>query len=549
MTDKVWKPHKRQETFAEIPDVVFEALYGGAAGGGKSELLLMLPIVRGFYKEPRFKGLLLRRTFPELEAEIIVRSREWYPLTGAKYNEDKKRWTFPSGAIMQFGHAEYESDVRKYDSSEYNYVAFDELTSFTKFQYIYITRTRCRSSSSRLPAIARAGTNPGNVGHAWVRDHFIDIAPYGTIAIVKVKRDDGSIIYDADGNTVTNKRIFIQSFAEDNPYLMENDPQYINRLESLPEAERRAKREGAWDTFEGQVFSDYREVADIASGEPPNACHLVEPFPIPDWWLKFLAIDWGYSAMTIALWGALSPDDRLYIYREYAIKEAKTSTWATEIGQLSTGEKYTDIVLCRSAWQTRGDELTQQEAFTKYSGLIARQADNNRISGKLTLQEYLRWKVRPPRTPISQVEYSHETAAKILRVQGQEAYQSYLASFEPVVEKEILPKLQIFPDCKEFRKCLPLCIYDKKSNTTNKPAEDVREFDGDDPYDAGRYLVRSVDNYLGSLKNEGARRNKINQVVEQFQRDQNWTEFYRKMERAESFHSRIQPIRRYHRAG
>ena len=305
--DKIWKPHERQASFVSIPDSIFEALYGGAAGGGKSELLLMTPIIRGFYKEPRFKGIIFRRTFPELESEIIVRSHDWYRAAGGIYSEDKKRWKFPSGAIMQFGHVEYESDVRKYDTAEYNYMAFDELTSFTQNQYIYLTRTRCRSSSSRLPAIARSATNPGNIGHAWVRDHFINVAPYGVIVVNK---------------RTQLKRIFIQSFAEDNPYLMQNDPQYINRLDSLPEAERRAKRLGAWDTFEGQVFSDYREYP--GETEPENANHLCDPFKIPEWWLKFLAVDWGFSAMTIALWGALSPDDRLYIYREYSIKEAKT---------------------------------------------------------------------------------------------------------------------------------------------------------------------------------------------------------------------------------
>lgn len=520
--------------FSSLPDTIFEALYGGAAGGGKSEELLMLPIIRGFYKEPRFKGILFRRTYPELESEIILRSREWYPLAGGKYNEERKRWTFPSGAIMRFGHAEYEEDVRKYDTDEYNYMAFDELTSFTEFQYGYLTKTRCRSSSSRLPAIARSATNPGNIGHAWVRDYFISPAPYGTI------------IFD---KRTSLKRIFIQSFAEDNPYLMQNDPGYVNRLDSLPEAERQAKRFGHWDTFEGQVFDDYRECPNEMRNEPPNACHLVQPFIIPEWWLKFLAIDWGYSAMTVALWGALSPHDRLYIYREYAIKQAKTSTWATDIGRLSSGESYADIVLCRSAWQNRGEELLQHEQFTKYSGLTARPADNDRIAGKLMVQEYLRWKERPKlRTPKLE-EFSHELAARIMRLQGLDAYKSYISSFEPERPEPDLPRLQIFPDCKELRKCLPLCLYDKKSNTTNKPAEDVREFDGDDPYDAVRYLTMSVDKYLGTLKSEGDHRERVNVILEKFQRSGDYTYLHRSMERVESESNyEVQPVRRFHRA-
>ncbi len=529
-SEKIWKPHHRQELVASLPDSIFEALYGGAAGGGKSELLMMLPLIRNFHENPRFKGILFRRTFPELEAEIIVRSFDWYRPFGAEYNQDRKRWKFPSGAIMQFGHVEYEADVRKYDSAEYNYMAFDELTSFTEAQYIYLSKTRCRSSSSSLPAIVRSATNPGNVGHAWVRDRFINPCPYGTIMIDKKTGD---------------KRIFIQSFAQDNPHLMENDPGYVRRLEGLPEAEKRAKLHGAWDTFEGQVFDDYREVP--KDDEPENACHLYTPFLIPDWWLRFLAIDWGYTAMTCALWGALSPDDRLYIYREYTGKEKKTSFWANEVGELSRDESFTDIVLCQSAWQQRGEDLTIEEKLFKVANLRARRADNDRIAGKLMLQEYLRWKPIE-RKKINSEEYNSELASRILRQQGIEPYKKYLANFDEIKKEDNLPRLQIHPDCKELRKAIPLCIYDKKSNTTNKPAEDVREFAGDDPYDTVRYLVCSVDRYLGSLKDHAAQREKVNEVIQDLQVNHDWNAYYRRMERVERTNfSLVKPVQRFHR--
>src|SRR4030095_11891883 len=99
---KSWRPFARQEEFLSLPDTIFEALYGGAAGGGKSECLLLFPIARGFYRHPKFKGIIFRRTYPELEKEIILRSLDWYPAAGGKYSDEKKRWTFPSGAIIQF---------------------------------------------------------------------------------------------------------------------------------------------------------------------------------------------------------------------------------------------------------------------------------------------------------------------------------------------------------------------------------------------------------------------------------------------------------------
>src|SRR5438552_47495 len=522
--DKVWKPFKKQEDFLTIPDSVKEALYGGAAMGGKSDALVMLPIVRGFFQHPRFKGIIFRRTYPELEREIIKRSEFWYTPIGAKYNQEKHEWKFPSGAVLRFGHCEYEQDVRKYDTDEYNYMAFDELTSFTEFQYIYLVMSRCRSSIKDLPAIARSGTNPGNVGHGWVRRRFIEPAPFGTIIIDK---------------TTGLKRIFIQAKVDDNPHAPAD---YKNQLSLLPIAEQRAKRDGDWYTFSGQVFDDWRE--EPMPDEPTSALHVIPPFEIPDWWPKFLAIDWGFSAMTVALWGALSPDDRLYIYREYAVKQARISTWATEIGRLSEGEKehIVDTTLCQSAWQNRGDDLTIAQQFEKYSGLRPRMADNERIGGKLLVQEYLRWRTKPASKELRE-GYSEEKAVEILRKHGTEAYESYLRSFLPEKPEENLPKLQVFKSAMELRRVIPLCVYDVDRK------EDVAEFDGDDPYDALRYLVKVVEGYLGRSKNESVNRQRVSEVIEELARSGDQTRFHRRMEMVDRVNkeSSIKPVKRFHK--
>lgn len=509
---KEFKPFPRQEDFLRIPDTVFEALYGGAAGGGKSDCLLMLPIVRGFYKHPRFKGIIFRRTFPELEAELIVRSHDWYPHTGARYVSDKKRWVFPSGAIMQFGHVEYEADVRKYDSAEYNYMAFDELTSFTEYQYTYLGITRTRSSSD-LPAIVRAGTNPGNIGHTWVKRRFIDPAPQKTIIIDK---------------KIGTKRIFIQSLVTDNPYI---EKDYALRLEMLPEAERRAKLKGEWDSFEGQVFDDWRS-ANIP-GEPENALHVIPSFKVPEWWTRVLAIDWGFTAKTVALWGAVSPQDRLYIYREFSCEKTRIIDWATEVKNRSRGEHYEEVVMCQSAWQDRGDELMIYQQFEKYSGLKVSKANNDRIAGKVNLQEYMRWK---PKLLSKEIigEYDSETAAQLLRRFGMERYRQYMMSFEPEEPETNLPKLQVFEECEGFKDVIPRCIYSPKDRVTQKPSEDVMEFVGDDFYDTGRYLCLIADHHTQRTSVEAERRLKFDKIVNDLQANNNQTSFYRKMEFAEA---------------
>jgi hypothetical protein len=524
-----WKPFRRQEEFLSLPDSIFEALYGGAAGGGKSESLLLLPIVRGFHQHPRFKGIIFRRTYPELESEIIVRSHTWYPHCGAKYSAEKKRWTFPNGSIMQFGHVEYENDVRKYDTSEYNYMAFDELTSFTEFQYTYLSLTRCRSSSPQLPAIVRSGTNPGNVGHSWVKRKFIDPGPYGTIF-----KDKGTGI----------KRIFIQSLVSDNPHI---EAEYAKRMELLPEAERRAKLHGDWETFEGQAFEDFRE--NPIPGDPPNAIHVIKPFKVPDWWTRVLAVDWGYAAMTVALWGALSPENRLYIYREYSCRKTKISIWATEVGNLSFGEQLTDITMCQSAWQKRGEELTIMEHFVKFSGLKPRQAENDRLAGKIMVQEYLRW--QPHNVYVHTLgEFSQTVATSILRNKGLDAYKQYIKSFEPDPEEANLPKLQIFDTCRELIGCIPKCIFRPKDKTSGKPAEDVAEFPGDDPYDTLRYLILSADALIDRNKVENTRRKDEHDIIDELEKTGDQNRFYNRMaqhERKSGIKSVIKPvIRRRH---
>src|SRR5512141_2808938 len=162
-----WEPNARQADFVKIPDSVFEAFYGGAAFGGRSELLLMLPILRRWHENPRFHGIIFRRTFPQLEESLIPRSKEYYESVGGEYNSQLHLWSFPSGATIRFSYMLRRDDARDHDTAEYNYVAFDELTHFEEFQYLYLT-SRVRTSDASLPAIVRSASNPGNIGHGWV---------------------------------------------------------------------------------------------------------------------------------------------------------------------------------------------------------------------------------------------------------------------------------------------------------------------------------------------------------------------------------------------
>jgi hypothetical protein len=533
--EKIWKPHQRQVDYIQIPWSVFEALYGGAAGGGKSELLLMLPIIYGFHERPGFHGILFRQTFPQLEESLIPRSHGFYSLLGATYNDTKHVWTFPSGAKIRLSYLETDQDAREHDTAEYHYAGFDELTAFKEFVYRYIT-SRVRSTLDGVPAIVRGATNPGNIGHVWVRDRFV--AP---------EHEGNVIIYDADSDT---KRIFIPAKLTDNPYLMEKDPGYINRLRILPEAEQRAKIDGDWWVFSGQVFSEWRDPFAGARfrDEPANACHVIDDFEPPYWWPRVMAADWGYTAKTWVGWGAVAPDGRLFLYREYVREKTDISVWGADVQRLSQFELdfLGAATLDPSAWQKRGGPKTIAEQIIEATGINWDQAENDRLGGKLLMHEMLRWKQRPPRYVPSN-GYQEETAQRILRMQGPDAYREYYNLFQPEPPEGNIPKLLICRRCEEFRKAIPACVYETKEGENT---EDVAEWNGDDPYDGGRYLIKAFWRYIKASAKMHVKQTKLGEIIQNLEQTGDYNRFHRQMFQFEKeFNRRSESVQRGRRRG
>lgn len=510
--DKIWRPNPgQQEKFLSLPDSIQEGFYGGALGGGKTEILLMLPIARGLYKHPRFNAIIFRRTFPEVEKSLVQKSKEYYPLVGGKYNDTYHRWSFPSGAVINFGYLDILDDVRRHDGVEYNYIGFDELEHFLRDQYILLM-ARCRSKVKELPKIIRSTGMPGGVGHSWVRERFVEPYKFG-----------GKIILD---KVSESKRIFIPAKLTDNPKLTENDPDYINKLKNLSEVEQRAKIDGDWWAYLGQVFNEFRPSGPY-SDEPSWANHVVSPFPIPSWWDKVAAVDWGFEHSTAIHKAAISPDNRIFVYYEQIAKREYISKWARDFRRNSQGETFKSIVIDPSARQRRGDDKTIEEQFADHSGFIPDLADNDRVGGKMLYHEYLRWKPRPARY-VPQEGFNIETANRILRIRGDKALQDYESLFLPEKEETGLPKLQIFSTCKELIKVIPALVYDDKNT------EDVQKFDGDDAYDSSRYLFKACERFLDGTTEEAKRREKLGGILHAVQTTGDQTTFYRQMERFEA---------------
>ena len=272
----IWKPNPgQQEKFHRSP--AFEVLYGGQAGGGKTESLLMEAV--RYADMPGYTGVLFRRTFRELGQPqgLIERSRLMYaarPRYGT-YNDSKFQWRFPAQSMVVFSHMEGERDKLKHQSAEYAYIGFDELTTFTETQYLYLF-SRARTTCGAPPRI-RAGTNPGNIGHDWVKRRWgawLDKrhphpAEDGEIRWYKRIGDDEVECQPDDPEGLS--RTFIKASVWDNPYIVEKDPGYVLRLKALPLVERLQLLEGDWDVMAAAGLVFKREWFGIVGAAPAGA--------------------------------------------------------------------------------------------------------------------------------------------------------------------------------------------------------------------------------------------------------------------------------------
>jgi hypothetical protein len=402
-----------------------ETLYGGAAGGGKTAALVAEGVTVCL-EHPGITVYIFRRTIPELKATIIPevhRQCAAYIKHGhLVWHGSDRQFRFRNGSTLQLAYCDSPTDIYRYQGVEIPVLLIDEVTHFPFDWYEYL-KTRVRSTRADWPKKIMAATNPGNIGHGWVKERFLKpMAP--------------ETLYTEPNSKKT--RIFIPAKVDDHPDALFRE-QYKGTLSAIVDDHlRRALLEGDWNQFEGQVFTEWSREK-----------HVIDPFEIPEHWVKWFGYDWGIGngAYAAGLWFAKDPgNNRTYVYREFYETGMVTSLQGETIKMMENENiriRFGDPSIFKSRPNVESTETIND--IMQKQGLKFTPANNNRLH---------------------RVNVWHEMLAPA---------------------EDGLPKLQVFSNCYNLIRTLPDLPYDKHK------VEDVDTLAEDHLYDAGGYgLVGAV---------------------------------------------------------
>ena len=412
-----------------------EVLYGGAAGGGKSKACVMEALMLCL-EHKGSHAYLFRRSYPELRDTLIAEALRSIPEALGRYSSVTHDIVLKNSSVLHFRYCASITDVTKYQGVEIHWLFIDELTHFERGIYDYL-KTRLRAPKSLgIKPLVRCTTNPGGIGHGWVKAYFIDNGePF------EIRKN--TVFSRTLNSEVVRTVQYIPAYATDNPHIS-ND--YIFELEQKPEKLKKALLFGQWDAFEGQVFTEWRD--DKENYETRRYTHVIKPFDIPMHWQRFRSFDFGFSRPFSVGWWAMDNDGRLYRYRElYGC--TGTPNEGVKLSPKEIAQKIADIerengerdiigIADPSIFEeSRGESIAMQmESY----GVYFTKGDNTRIAGKM--QVHLRLKF----------------------------------------DEDGLPMVYVFNTCRDFIRTMPDLVY------SNKNPEDINTDGEDHIYDETRYM-------------------------------------------------------------
>lgn len=432
-----YAPTAKQKLFHEC--TCDEVLYGGAAGGGKSTALVMDAFMRAI-KTPGLSIYLFRRTYKELHDTLIATAKRLIPRSCGAYKEVNHDFKLRNGSVLKFRHLRCERDKFMYQGVEINALYIDELTHFTKGMYDYLkTRLRVHKCHNVKPVI-RLSANPGGVGHAWVKERFIDCGTEGEIL-----REN--IVSHTIDESYEYTRTFIGAKVTDNPYI---NKEYIFELEQKPKALRSALLDGDWNTFSGQAFPEWRDEPNHYKTKKHT--HVIPPFVLGSEYKITRAFDFGYSKPFSVLWFANRDVERVFLCAEWYGASGADVGLKLNPREIARGirlrerEYFNDVpisgVADPSIWdKSRGDSVA---TLMEREGVYFTPGQNARLAGKMQVH--------------------------------------YRLSFD----EEGYPGLYVFNTCREFLRIMPSLVLSPQN------PEDVDTKCEDHAYDACRYFLMSV---------------------------------------------------------
>lgn len=415
--------------------------YGGARGGAKSYAARACMLIRRL-KYPRTHGLLVRKTFPELQSNHLTPLFSEFPILRKFYNAQAKLLTLPNGSTIEFRTANDEGRLARLQGSEWVDIDVDEAGQFLEEDIVWLQTCNRYAGPQPLRPRMVLTANPGGVGHAFLKRLFVD--------------------REFRGNEDPGDYAFLQSYVQDNvqwslPALREDGltpedyyswsdeerftycttrSDYGKILNSLPDALKGPHLFGRWDIFAGQYFDIFDQTKHVIPLSKAN---------LQPWYPRWIGMDWGFSHDTAVYWYATDEQGRDYTYRELVVNNMTAPKLGELIGQItqSANEKIEEFFLSPDAFGRKQSERTiaveLKEAMEPYGIPAPQQADHDRVGGWQLLYQMMQ--------------------------SGQ---------------------LFITENCKRLIATIPTLIRDAP-----KRPEDVLKITGDDPADAWRYGIKT----------------------------------------------------------